>query len=154
LRARREPKSNHPHSHEEKKIFPPKTNTESCMALFLIYMIINLLLFLTSCQQQHHHHHHRHFCVHSPSSFSVQGNFLTIFSSTLTSRRVCYNILFLGAIELECGKKKISSFTSYYYKVYDVRKLPNHIALDSTGVRTQRKFPIEEYFFERVWKKK
>lgn len=101
------------------------------------YMIINLLLFLTSCQQQHHHHRH---CTHSLSHrrrrrSSRSKEIFSVFSSTFTSRRVCiYNLSFLGA---HWSAREIFSFTSYDYKVYDVRKLPNHIALDSTGVRTQ-----------------
>lgn len=89
------------------------------------------------------------FSVFSSTRLSSSAACVYIYSQVSLPLRV-YNLfslsLFLGqhttaaALVLSARNNFFSStihlFTSYDYKVYDVRKLPNHIALDSTGVRT------------------
>lgn len=144
---------------EENLLLPPKTSAEVGRVLgpFIHdykFIIIPYILPTTTSSSPS-----SSFSLCSPSSHSVQGSFLEFLVRALTSRRrVCYNVLRSSSLlfleEPSSGsarreKKKFPSFTSYYYKVYDVRKLPNHIALDSTGVRTQRKRSQSEEYFLR-----
>lgn len=127
------------------------------------YMIINLLLFLTFCQQQHHHHRSQSpksfalsACPHTQCFDSSQGkllNFEYIFPSDWKIFLLCFGA---GCFCLSRKKFPSCSFcapirqSSYDYKVYDVRKLPNHIALDSTCDRTQAKNQGKQFFSGKI----
>lgn len=96
-------------------------------------MIINLLLFLTFSQQQHHHHRKvvRTLGPHTQRFVSSQGKLLNFKYFSPRLEIFVHNFLqqFVCAYSLS---------PSYDYKVNDVRKVGNHIALDSTWDRTQK----------------
>lgn len=141
--ANRHTQSNPPTISEEPESLTTPTESSSSRKFVFsslpLYMIINLLLFLTFRQQQQHIRRRRRrrgiaksFALsvrtHSASS-SSQGKLLK-FSE----------YIFASHPKKKESKRRwwVFVWPSYDYKVNDVRKLPNHIALDSACDRTQR----------------